>query len=54
MCVTVGRQVRVERPASAPLEGRAVEVARDGSLVVDTGDRRARVNAGDVVHVRPV
>ena len=53
VCVTVGRQVRVERPASAPLEGRAVEVARDGSLVVDTGDRRARVNAGDVVHVRP-
>ncbi len=54
VCVTVGRRVRVERPASAPLEGRAVEVARDGSLVVDTGDRRARVNAGDVVHVRPV
>jgi BirA family biotin operon repressor/biotin-[acetyl-CoA-carboxylase] ligase len=54
VCVTVGRQVRVERPASAPLEGRAVEVARDGSLVVDTGDRHARVNAGDVVHVRPV
>lgn len=54
VCVTVGRQVRVERPASAPLEGRAVEVADDGSLVVDTGDRLARVNAGDVVHVRPV
>ncbi len=53
LCVTVGRQVRIERPASAPLEGRAVEVAPDGSLVVDGGGRRTRVNAGDVVHVRP-
>ena len=54
LCVTVGRQVRVERPASAPLEGRAVEVAHDGSLVVDGGGRRTRVNAGDVVHLRPI
>ncbi|WP_240917133.1 biotin--[acetyl-CoA-carboxylase] ligase [Nocardioides sp. HDW12B] len=52
-CLTVGRHVRVERPGAVPLTGEAVEVARDGSLVVDTASGRRPVNAGDVVHVRP-
>lgn len=53
LCVTVGQQVRVERPASAPVTGRATAVDRDGSLLVATGEGRVRVTAGDVVHVRP-
>jgi BirA family biotin operon repressor/biotin-[acetyl-CoA-carboxylase] ligase len=53
LCVTVGREVRVERPGVPPLSGRAVGVDPDGSLVVTTATGRARVNAGDVVHVRP-
>jgi BirA family transcriptional regulator, biotin operon repressor / biotin---[acetyl-CoA-carboxylase] ligase len=52
-CLTVGRHVRVERPGAGPLTGEAVEVGRDGSLVVDTASGRRAVNAGDVVHVRP-
>ena len=52
-CVTVGRHVRVERPASPPLLGVARDIGHDGSLVVDTGSALTRVNAGDVVHVRP-
>lgn len=53
-CVTVGRQVRVERPGAVPLSGEAVAVSRDGALVVDTVTGRQAVNAGDVVHVRAV
>jgi BirA family transcriptional regulator, biotin operon repressor / biotin---[acetyl-CoA-carboxylase] ligase len=52
-CVTVGQEVRVLLPSGAPLEGRAVAVDPDGALLVDAGDRRVAVNAGDVVHVRP-
>jgi BirA family biotin operon repressor/biotin-[acetyl-CoA-carboxylase] ligase len=52
-CVTVGREIRVERPGVPDLEGRAVGVDRDGSLVVTSPAGRVRVNAGDVVHVRP-
>jgi len=50
-CVTLGRAVTVHLP-SGRLEGTAVDLADDGSLVVDAGERVA-VSAGDVVHVRP-
>ncbi|HEU4568212.1 MAG TPA: biotin--[acetyl-CoA-carboxylase] ligase [Marmoricola sp.] len=52
-CVTPGRRVRVELPGQAPVEGEAVDVDRDGRLVVRTGTGQLEVGAGDVVHVRP-
>ena len=33
--------------------GRAVELTAEGHLVVETGDGRRVVAAGDVVHLRP-
>ncbi len=53
-CVTLGREVRVELPNGTSLEGRATDVAPDGSLVVQERAGAARlVAAGDVVHLRP-
>jgi BirA family biotin operon repressor/biotin-[acetyl-CoA-carboxylase] ligase len=50
--VTVGRNVRVERVGD-DLEGRAVDVAVDGALVVEVADgSTVEVLAGDVVHLR--
>lgn len=50
---TIGAAVRVELPG-AVLEGRAVDVDSDGRLVVlDACAVTHRVDAGDVVHVRP-
>jgi BirA family biotin operon repressor/biotin-[acetyl-CoA-carboxylase] ligase len=47
--------VRVELPAGEPLVGRATGVERDGRLVVlDACAVSHRVDAGDVVHVRPI
>jgi BirA family biotin operon repressor/biotin-[acetyl-CoA-carboxylase] ligase len=52
---TIGQQVRVELPAGEPLVGRATGVERDGRLVVlDACAVSHRVDAGDVVHVRPI
>jgi BirA family biotin operon repressor/biotin-[acetyl-CoA-carboxylase] ligase len=52
-CSTIGRDVRVERPAGGDLVGVAVDVDADGQLVVRTADGRDnRVSAGDVRHVR--
>lgn len=51
-CATLGRAVVVELPRGR-LEGTAVDVAADGSLLVDGGGRRTAVAVGDVVHVRP-
>jgi len=51
LCVTLGRDVRVDL-ASDSLEGRAVDINADGSLVVQTSAGRRSVSAGDVVHVR--
>jgi BirA family biotin operon repressor/biotin-[acetyl-CoA-carboxylase] ligase len=53
--VTLGRPIRVELPGDQVLEGEAVALADDGSLVVRdrAGDERA-VAVGDVVHVRPI
>ena len=51
--VTLGQQVRVERPVDV-LEGRAVDVERDGRLVVvDSCALTHRLDTGDVVHLRP-
>lgn len=50
---TIGRQVRAQTGA-ATLEGRAVDLALDGSLVVETSDgSRTRVRAGELIHLRP-
>jgi BirA family biotin operon repressor/biotin-[acetyl-CoA-carboxylase] ligase len=49
---TVGRNVRVQRDGD-DLEGRAVDVAVDGALVVEVADgSTVEVLAGDVVHLR--
>lgn len=52
-CVTLGREVRVEVPAGAPVVGTAVDLDQGGRLVVQTADGEVAVGAGDVVHVRP-
>ncbi len=51
-CVTLGAAVRVELAAST-FEGRAVDVTREGHLVVRTQAGLRTVVAGDVIHVRP-
>jgi BirA family transcriptional regulator, biotin operon repressor / biotin---[acetyl-CoA-carboxylase] ligase len=51
LCVTLGRDVSVDLGTEL-LEGRAVDVNADGSLVVETSTGRRSVSAGDVVHVR--
>ena len=49
---TLGRWVRVDRQGGS-LEGRAVDVATDGRLVVEGADgTRTEIAAGDVVHLR--
>jgi BirA family biotin operon repressor/biotin-[acetyl-CoA-carboxylase] ligase len=51
-CRTLGQVVRVEL-ADGDIVGRAVELTAEGHLVVETGDGRQVVAAGDVVHLRP-
>jgi BirA family biotin operon repressor/biotin-[acetyl-CoA-carboxylase] ligase len=50
---TLGRRVRVETPGGEIL-GEAVDVQFPGTLVVDTGEQRVTVTAGDCEHLRPV
>jgi BirA family biotin operon repressor/biotin-[acetyl-CoA-carboxylase] ligase len=50
---TIGQRVRVET-AGAEVVGEAVDVEFPGTLVVDTGEERVRVTAGDCEHLRPV
>jgi BirA family biotin operon repressor/biotin-[acetyl-CoA-carboxylase] ligase len=51
--VTIGQQVRVERPSDV-LEGTAVDIDPDGRLVVvDACALSHHVDVGDVVHLRP-
>jgi BirA family transcriptional regulator, biotin operon repressor / biotin---[acetyl-CoA-carboxylase] ligase len=51
--VTLGQAVRVERPADV-IEGRAIDVGRDGRLaVLDTCGITHHLDTGDVVHLRP-
>ncbi|MGH3731089.1 MAG: biotin--[acetyl-CoA-carboxylase] ligase [Micromonosporaceae bacterium] len=51
-CDTLGRAVRVRLPGGEDLEGEAVDVDRDGRLVVATTEGHTPVAAGDIVHVR--
>lgn len=53
ICATIGTQVRVSFPDGTSVEGRAVDLDRDGRLVVDTPERQVAVSAGDIEHVRP-
>ena len=51
-CATIGRRVRVELDGDELL-GRAVDVERDGAIVIAGEDgRRHPVSVGDVVHLR--
>lgn len=54
LSATLGRDVRVELPAGDEVVGRAVEITRDGNLMIETaaGGMR-RVSVGDIVHLRP-
>jgi BirA family transcriptional regulator, biotin operon repressor / biotin---[acetyl-CoA-carboxylase] ligase len=53
-CATIGAEVRVTFPDGEVLEGRAVDLDRQGRLVVDApGVGQVAVTAGDVAHVRP-
>ena len=52
-CVTLGRDVRVERIRGATIEGRAVDIDETGALVVASATESTVVHAGDVHHVRP-
>jgi BirA family biotin operon repressor/biotin-[acetyl-CoA-carboxylase] ligase len=54
LCATIGESVRIELPSGPALLATAVDVDRDGRLVVrDGGGTQHSVSAGDVVHVRP-
>jgi BirA family biotin operon repressor/biotin-[acetyl-CoA-carboxylase] ligase len=53
-CATIGRSVRVERPAGS-FEGRAVGLTDDGQLLVEPsggGGAITEISVGDVVHLR--
>ena len=50
LCATVGRDVTATLPSGHVLAGRAVDIADDGRLVIDTGAKREYVAAGDVIH----
>lgn len=49
---TIGRDVRVSFPDGDQLTGRAVDLDRDGRLVVETHQGAVAVNAGDIEHLR--
>lgn len=53
-CATLGQQVEVSVPSGEVVEGRAVDLGQDGSLVVEGAAGPVTIAAGDVVHVRPV
>ena len=50
---TLGRAVRIDTP-DGEVVGEAVDIEYPGSLVVDTGDGRVTVAAGDCEHLRPL
>jgi BirA family biotin operon repressor/biotin-[acetyl-CoA-carboxylase] ligase len=55
LCVTLGRQVRVELPIGRFMTGVARDIDPDGRLLIsdNPGDPPMAISAGDVVHVRP-
>jgi BirA family biotin operon repressor/biotin-[acetyl-CoA-carboxylase] ligase len=53
-CATLGREVTVTMPGTAPVTGAATGVDAAGRLEVRTAGGLVAVTAGDVVHVRPV
>ncbi|WP_324662599.1 biotin--[acetyl-CoA-carboxylase] ligase [Haloarcula sediminis] len=50
---TLGRRVRIDTP-DGEIRGEAVDIEYPGSLVVDTGEKRVTVAAGDCDHLRPL
>ncbi len=50
-CTTIGRRVRVELGGS-DVDGKAVGIADDGALLVETAEGIRPFHAGDVVHLR--
>ena len=49
---TIGRQVRVELADRSSVEGTARDIDALGRLVVTSGNREVRIDAGDVFHLR--
>ena len=55
LLATLGQEVRVELPDGATLVGRATAVEPDGRLVLlDACALTHRIDAGDVIHLRPI
>jgi BirA family biotin operon repressor/biotin-[acetyl-CoA-carboxylase] ligase len=52
-CLTLGTQVRLERPGGVATTALALDVDAEGVLVVDEGSGPTRYAAGDVTHLRP-
>jgi BirA family transcriptional regulator, biotin operon repressor / biotin---[acetyl-CoA-carboxylase] ligase len=54
LCGTLGRQVRVELPVGRVVTGTAIDVDRDGRLLVTESAAAPAIpiSAGDVVHLR--
>lgn len=52
-CASVGSEVRVSFPDGDQLTGRAVDLDREGRLVVETSQGPVAINAGDIEHLRP-
>jgi BirA family biotin operon repressor/biotin-[acetyl-CoA-carboxylase] ligase len=50
---TLGKDVRIDTP-DGEVTGTAVDIEYPGALVVDTGDERVTVAAGDCDHLRPL
>lgn len=50
---TLGKTVRIDTP-DGEVTGEAVDIEYPGALVVDTGDERVSVAAGDCDHLRPL
>ncbi|TFV58650.1 biotin--[acetyl-CoA-carboxylase] ligase [Mycobacterium sp. PS03-16] len=51
--VTLGTRVRASVPGGGEVLGSAVDLDEAGRLVIDTGQGRVTVAAGDVTHLRP-
>ena len=49
---TIGREVRVEFAGGRTVEGTALDIDEAGRLVVASGSRKVRIDAGDVHHLR--